>query len=469
MATARDDVSKLTRVVKLFSFCVHQRPKRPLVGESMKKHCGFWIALGIAVASPNARGSAEQLAGSWQRTSSSLTVRVDSWGDDCGPAPKSYSNKTVTDVEIVAQGRHLVFTKGGLRTDRCSSPNPKLATKSESVSATRWERVCETPPNDSKYERDEYLFEASGEDRIEYSARSSYDWTLNGDHCALSLEEHRVFARVADLKTPESSKEEKGDEASTATPAESVCERQGRVRRLQIVPKDAELGPGARLCFKAFGYDDGGCRFEAEAAWSAEQNGVAVGGLLSQNGCFQAGATAAESEGMYAIVAQFEGKKATSAVTVAFPDYGALGRVRLNPSSETDAGAQGSRSAAPMPSATGPLTTSSTKAPSHLLLAIVVAAVAAALVGALLFVAFRVRRNAAKRRSSSSFYSMSPPAAPPRSSVDSGRSFAEPSEPPGMVCPTCHRAYDADARFCPHDSSRLLPYPEWRAMHRGSK
>jgi hypothetical protein len=35
-------------------------------------------------------------------------------------------------------------------------------------------------------------------------------------------------------------------------------------------------------------------------------------------------------------------------------------------------------------------------------------------------------------------------------------------EKSGMICPRCHRGYDSDARFCPHDSEKLVPYFEWR-------
>ena len=37
----------------------------------------------------------------------------------------------------------------------------------------------------------------------------------------------------------------------------------------------------------------------------------------------------------------------------------------------------------------------------------------------------------------------------------------------GMVCPKCYRGYDPGAKFCPHDSEKLVPYPEWRARSKG--
>jgi hypothetical protein len=465
----------------------------------MKKSCALWIAFGIAVAASDARGSAEQLAGTWKRATSNLTVRVTNWGENCGPAPKSYSNNTVLELEIVSQGRHLVFTKGGLRTDRCSSANPKLVTKSENVAEAQWERVCETPADDSKFEHDEYVFTASGRYRIEYHAKSNYDWSLNGDHCVLSIEERRVFVRSPEDMARDAAKG--GDEAAppeeeAAPSSDSACTRQGDVRRIQIVPKEADVGPGERLCFKAFGFDASGCRFDAEAAWTAEQNRVEARGLMGRNGCFQAGATAAESEGTYAIVAQFEGKRAAAAVTVVFPDYGSLARARLDPSREIDGGVGGTRTASsivPLPPA--PIASAApASVKAKALVAVISASAVAAAALALALVWFR-RRAAARR--SLDFDEDPLPSRPSDTasircakcgaSFPAGARFCPndgtilsplpPQEPPngagddarGMVCPTCNRGYSADARFCPHDSSRLLPYPEWRSLRRRAK
>ena len=466
----------------------------------MKNRCALLIAVGVAVAATNALGSAEELAGTWKRATSNLTVNVKSWGENCGPAPKSFSNNSVVEVEIVAQGRHLVFTKGGLRTDRCSSANPKLVTKSESVADAQWQRVCETPPDDSKFEHDEYVFSALGKYRIEYHAKSSYDWTLNGDHCVLALEERRVFVRSpddAERDAANGAAAPSAAEPEAEQPAERACERQGEVRRLQVVPREADVGPGERLCFKAIGVDAAGCRFPAEAAWTAEQNGVAVPRLMARGGCFQAGATAAESEGRYAIVAQFEGKKADAAVTVVFPDYGSLARVRLDPSREVDAGSPAARSPAPSGAAAQGLAPSAAAPPRRSGLIVAVIAGVALLAAAALGIALWLRRRAAAGRTDDE----DPYAGEERGGAadgtvrcakcggtfPSGARFcpndgavltpgpgAGPSGDPvddsvGMVCPTCHRGYSAEARFCPHDSARLLPYAEWRSRRRGPR
>ena len=475
----------------------------------------------VAVAAPSARASAEQYAGQWKRVSSKTVVNVGSWGENCGPEPKSFSNNSAAEVEIVAQGSHLVFTKGGLRTDRCSSANPRLITKSEKVTGTRWERVCETPPDDSKFERDEYTYIAVNQNRIEYRVKSTYDWTLKGDHCVLSLEERRVFERTGSPKLDEP---EGADAPEEPTPspengvenAAPACERDGELRRLQVFPKDAEIGPGERICFNASGVDASGCKFDAAAVWVAQQNGVEVGGLISRGGCFQAGATAAESEGSYDIVALAEGKKAAAAVHVVFPDLGDLLHVRLDPSRElgsADASTPEERGATPEAApVVGPLPMPSPEPSGAPLLLILAVSLVILVAAAVVVVVVVFRRRSAARRPSDDDLSDGPWSDPSRDRGVAARPAARhedaskvrcakcgelfpagsrfcpldgtvltpdggadeqpsvvPSAAPGMVCPKCHRGYGADARFCPHDSDKLVPYSEWRTGRRNGR
>ncbi|MCK9460352.1 MAG: zinc ribbon domain-containing protein [Proteobacteria bacterium] len=466
------------------------------------------IALVVAVAAPCASGSADKYAGQWKRVSASTSVKIGSWGENCGPEPKSYSNSSVVEVEIVAQGNHLVFTKGGLRTDRCSSANPRLITKSEKITGARWERVCETAPDDSKYERDEYFYVAINDNRIEYKVKSDYDWTLKGDHCVLSLEERRVFERSGtSLKgEPVGAKEPEtpapSPEPEVAGEAPPACERQGEIMRIQVFPRDAEIGPGERICFKASGFDASGCRFDAAAVWLAQQNGVEVGGLMSRGGCFQAGATAAESEGGYEVIAMAEGKKASASVRVVFPDLSDLLHVRLDPARELGAPAAAGSEAG---GASGPAATNSTPAPiaapepagAPLLLILAVCLVIVVAAGVVIIVIVFRKRTAARvdeddEDADGGAWPKAPKQDPSKVScpkcgemLPAGSRFcpldgtaiaspgSSPSVPPpdapGMVCPKCHRGYGSDARFCPHDSARLVPYPEWRSGRRSGR
>jgi hypothetical protein len=480
------------------------------------------IASMIAIAAAGARASAEQYAGQWNRVSSSTVVDVESWGENCGPEPKSYSNSSVVEVEIVAQGNHLVFTKGGLRTDRCSSANPRLVTKSEKVTGARWERVCETPPDDSKFERDEYTYNAANQNRIEYHVKSRYDWTLKGDHCVLSLDERRVFERDASSKHDETEGAAPAEEPTpspedgTEEPA-PTCERNGELHRLHVFPKDAEIGPGERICFKASGFDASGCRFEADAVWVAQQNGVEVGGLMSRGGCFQAGATAAESEGDYEIIALAEGKKAAAVVRVVFPDLSDLLHVRLDPSRELgSAEAPSPEGSGAEPAATpavGPLPMPSPEPSGASMVLIIAVSLVILVAAAVVVVVIVFRRKSAARRPSDDDLSdgswsepprvrdVAPRSPPPKEDPSKircakcgelfpagsrfcpldgtvltpaaagavGHPSVVPASAPGMVCPKCHRGYGADARFCPHDSDKLVPYSEWRTGRRNGR
>jgi RNA polymerase subunit RPABC4/transcription elongation factor Spt4 len=487
------------------------------------------IGFAFAVVTPSVHASAAQYAGQWKRVSASTVVDVGSWGENCGPEPKSYSNKSVVEVEIVAQGSHLVFTKGGLRTDRCSSANPRLVARSEKVTGSRWERVCETPSDDSKYERDEYTYIAVNANRIEYRVKSKYDWTLKGDHCVLTLEEKRVFERTGSTEAEEPAAAG-AEEAPATEPDEGAaepaptCERDGELKRLQVFPREAEIGPGERICFKAFGFDAKGCKFEVAAVWIARQAGVEVGGLISRGGCFQAGATAADSEGSYEILAAAEGKKTAAAVHVVFPDLSDLLHVRLDPARElgaADAGSPAASGAATVHAPAGAPLPIPAAAPSGVPVLLIVAICLVILVAAgvvVVVIVFR-RRSASKRASLDDLDDddwrersaarqpaprrapvAAPAPAPAPAPVEPakltcpkcGEAFPEgarfcpidgsvlsplskappapvPASAPGMVCPKCHRAYGADARFCPHDSSKLVPYAEWRVVRRNDR
>jgi hypothetical protein len=52
--------------------------------------------------------------------------------------------------------------------------------------------------------------------------------------------------------------------------------------------------------------------------------------------------------------------------------------------------------------------------------------------------------------------------ASPNAGCEKGKDKDVRSVPDGMICPKCHRGYDIDARFCPHDAARLVPYSKWR-------
>ncbi len=448
------------------------------------------------------------------------------WGVVLGPAPKSYGSNKEVETDIVSQGKHLVFSKGNLRTDRCMSPNPHLQSVSESAGGGTWKRVCQTPSNDSKSERVEYSLVAKGTDRIDYQALSRFNWTLKNDHCVATLEETRVFVRVtegdgkatAGAPATENPTGGKAEKQPPAAEEGTECEVHGPARRLSVVPREARIGPGERVCFAANGLDDNGCRFGVNATWIATQDGQEVGGLLSRGGCFSAGANAADSEGTYEITARFEGKKATARVVVTFPDLGDLLAARLRPvdGDETTEGevvepvSPGSTpQQASVPVAEVPASGGNT-----MLLLIIVGAivlVAAALLVVVLVMRARVARRGYRDdwddpdrpsptpqpRKELPSPSLAPEPAPRqvpgadgalecpkcKSKFPAGARFCphdgstlvavaaaksgQDADPPGMICPKCHRPYEPGSRFCPHDKELLVPYQVWREQQRG--
>ena len=481
------------------------------------------ILVTAVIAIPSGALANPKFAGRWNMTSRRLVVTVENWGEHCGPQPKGYSSKKARPVNIISQGKHLVFSIGGLRTDRCSSPNPHLQTKSQSASKTIWTRVCETPASDPKFEREEYTLGAKGDDRLEYVKKSKFDWTLKGDNCVARMTERRVYERqpepgaADEAEAPKKAAKPKLDLEFPDTKEERTdCERDGAITRLVVNPLNVEIGPQERICFKAVGVDAAGCRFKMDASWMVSQGGQEVGGLLSRNGCFKAGATAADSEGLYDIVAQAEGKKGPARVTVSFPDLGELLRARLHPSQELETAQDPSESeregalpsqADSLPSAIPGNAAPQGSVPSDNTLILVMIVGSAIFLAATLLVIVIVLRKRSARYNGGNYWlddendeaspEWSHPASSPASrpsnlccpkckSVFSPGSLFCPHDASklvpcekdapkdannsvGMVCPKCHRGYDPDARFCPHDSEKLVRYPEWKDRHKGSK
>jgi hypothetical protein len=485
-------------------------------------------ALAVTLLAAGA-GADERYAGRWKRTSLKLTVQIESWGEDCGPEPKSYGSAKEVETGIVSQGKHLVFSTGNLRTDRCMSPNPHLQSVSESSGGGSWKRVCQTPASDSKSERVEYSLVASGTDRLNFRALSRFDWTLKGTKCVATLDETRVFVRVpgddgpATADKPPADKTAGGKQATGKAATQGAsgdegaeCETHGPARRLTIAPREARIGPGERVCFVAHGHDENNCRFPVNAAWVATQDGQEVGGLLSRGGCFSAGANAADSEGEYEISARFDGKKATAQVTVAFPDLGDLLAARLRPADDDEAVEIPAAASAshPLAPAAMPVVPAAVGSGGTLLLVAVIGGIVL-LAAAALVVVIVLRKRSAPRgpaedddwddgsplhqaplpRRELPSASLAPDPAPgttpgeagalrcPRcqATFPAGARFcphdggtlvpaaasAEGGDAPGMICPKCHRPYEPGARFCPHDKEMLVPYPVWRERQRG--
>lgn len=452
------------------------------------------IALVAAALSlPESAAASQKFAGRWKRTAFRVKVTIQNWGENCGSEPKSYGSNKIVDVDIVAQGKHLVFSKGGLRTDRCKSPNPHIQTISESSASGNWSRVCQTPKSDPKFERLESTLKAQGNNKLVYDGRTKFDWSLKGDHCVALLDEKQVFIREgAEEDQPETDEPPKKDKPQPEPVVKPGCEEHGPLKRLSIHPKKAQIGPGERVCFKAEGIDAEGCRFPVSASWTATQDDQEVGGLLSRGGCFSAGATAAESEGIYDITARAEGKHAEATVTVSFPDLGDLLAARLKPTDALealagpDAGPQRADAAEPAtPQASPPVTQppAGTGGGSNTTLLIIVIAAGMVVAVGLLVLALVLRKRPRRPLDFEDDDWMDEPAPAPRvrpvaeppPSTATGpdpatkptRDLHEPSPPRSemVICPKCSQRFPAGARFCPHDGQSLIPAPIGSGMY----
>ncbi|MCP4605007.1 MAG: zinc ribbon domain-containing protein [Proteobacteria bacterium] len=459
------------------------------------------LALSILSLTATAR-AAEKFAGQWEMTFMSLKVTVESWGENCGPEPVSYTSKRARPVTIEARGRHVVFSKGGMRTDRCSSPNPRLTTISKKTTPGNWKRICQTKKNDPKFERGEYSLVAKGDLRLEYTGISKFDWTLKGDHCIARSDERRTYIRVSPIdkkeeQTPEKKEEQIPEKEEEQTPEKKeaeiekkiidpLCEDPGPTLRIVIQPRKVRLGPGEGICFKAVAVDANGCKVVTKTTWTAMQGGQAVNGLLSTNGCFRAGDTAADSEGLYIVTARTQGKTDSSQVTVVFPDLGELLAARLNPLEDLDKTEEADAGSAPVspdssasikapptpPSALPPVVHKDTvskptpkkaeKNPGSLAIILVISGIA--FIGLLLIIIFSFKKRALRKKSEGDDFeawidaSNGPSKHGRDKSVPVQKQKKEPHQ--AVICPMCGNKFPKEARFCPHDRAPLVPEDE---------
>lgn len=428
-----------------------------------------------------------------------LAVTVESWGEHCGPEPKSYASSRARPVEINDLGSHLVFSSGGVRTDRCWSPNPRLVSMSELIAPGRWERVCQTQKGDPKFERGEYSLVAKSASLLEYKALSRFDWTLKESHCAALLEERRTYARQ-DVQPdnpphePEGKVSTESDKGEVAAPG---CAKPGPLAHFSIAPRKAVLGAGQRACFKVTATDAKGCKVGGSPVWTAFQGGVEVPGLLSSGGCFSAGDTAADAEGRYTVKAKLAGRGDEVEVLVSFPELGELLAARLKPYSDADSDSEPTPTvpaskAEPLPQP--PVLKTSRDKGSLVWIALVAALALAASLGATLLWLLKKRAEViaqaeeqAENRAAKALDAVNPPLPAKKACPECGRTYEtdasfcphdrsrlielqaftdtstrSPSPASGMVCPRCHRGYEAGARFCPHDAEALIAYSEWK-------
>ena len=485
----------------------------------------FWVLLASDAS------AAEQWAGDWVMKRIAVDVTVQSWGPNCGIEPKSFSRTTNSSVQIKETNGHLIFSTADIRTDTCGSMNPKVRSVLAKKGGGRWKRVCKTAADDPKSEEGEYLLEADGSNHLEYTAASKFNWTLKGDHCIASSIERRTYVRVGSSNaTPSLPPISNIKAPPAAEPAPSPdnediyqnpeCATPGKTIRIEVSPRSAVIGPGERICLSVTFVDAVGCKTEPDKriVWTAKQDDRAIPRLMTANGCFQAGDTAADSEGTYIVTAASGGKTAEASITVAFPDLGELFAARLRPleDAEPEQPEEVAETTPPTPikidTVPSPARSLPVQAPTpqaeedgsapYLLISIIAAMV---LLVASVIIFLKKRRTSMDEEAAEEedfeqsllirgFKAASDlPEAPfskPRSSTERvkgkicpkcGNKFdvfssfcpydksdlvlispGSTDAPTGMICPKCHRGYEGDAKYCPHDAEQLVPYADWR-------
>jgi hypothetical protein len=470
--------------------------------------------LTVALLRPCSVSAESTYIGDWMLSSTSVQIAIESWGKDCGTKPQSRANSPSYPVEIREESGQLIFSKGSLRTDACGSPNPKVQSVLAKRTSTYWKRVCQTAVDDPKFEQGEYVLTAVDDNRLEYSAVSNFNWTINGNHCKATSTERRTYLRTpkTDPGSDPSSvfkndsainhqtdKKTGSSESESDLATDTQCEFSMPAVRVEISPKKVEVVPGNRVCLFATAYDHNGCTVTAgtEFNWSATQNGQSFPRLIFPNGCFRAGETAAESEGMYLVSARMAGKVATAKVMVTFPDLGDLIAARLDPldddvapladSSATETKSKLSKTLTATTPAAVPVRPAAVSVPqaavsvppdgfNHLSVILIIGLFSlAGICGAVVILLhFKKRRSSQKNEfPEKKRASLLCPFCGRTFETNANfcpydKSALRPSLPSsgavlhGMICPKCHRGYDADARFCPHDAMELIPYSEWR-------
>jgi hypothetical protein len=467
--------------------------------------------LAVVLVTPPA--AAQGLAGEYTVGSTKVKVNIHSWGEDCGPKPKSYSTKAKgKKVTIKESGDHLIFSNGR-STKKCWSANIKLQRVSVTKKGNSWTIVCKSAASDSHQEHGKYVVTASGS-KITVKDTSNYNWKLKESVCKATIVIDRLFTRSGAAPEPEPEPPPTKPPPITPTiekdypeePPPKKCKETGAPVKLVVFPASTETSPGHRVCFNAYAVDKNGCRLHVKPEWKLSKKSADRSGRLDGN-CFVPGDNAADSEGVFRVVAEYSYYTAGSKVVVKSQTIEDLIAVNLDPSGEGDEAGEAAQAAGEkaegvdeqvdVPLAGG------RRIPVFLIY--VIPAVFLVLVVILVIIVGAAARKKKLRRRIAELEAQrmqeeamsAVPSAPPQAAAPPEPSplhpapsqpgpvpvqdAAEPAAPParqrkqahhphtpgqapaaaparpGMVCRVCGRETGPDSKFCPHDGSALVP------------
>lgn len=403
----------------------------------------LWMLASVGVAQ-------DDLTGAYRPSSRRVDVQVVTWGEDCGPRPKSEVIPETGNVEVRAQGAQLAlkFPDRTLTTNGCWSPNPNLKLLSTTSGNGRYEAICKTPANDPKRETGKYTVVASDGGVLQLSEESAYDWQLKTSHCVAKVKSAQTLTSTS-AKAPAS--------AGAAQPA---CIPSAPAR-LKLRPSEASIAPGERVCFTVRATDAHNCPVpleEGAVELSLTRPSGAQGSLSS--GCFRAARNAAQAEGVFKVVASGFGARAEATVVVSALDLSDITARRGPPSSTAlPNGVRGEESV--LESSVRAVATGSH---GTLWLGVGIALLGGALSLAAI-VALRLARRQLAAAEAESLREdragqSTHPSAPARTRFDPKASPQAPTLPEGpqRICPRCRRGYLPFTERCESDGEALLDY-----------
>ncbi|MGB0681000.1 MAG: hypothetical protein ACPGUV_15225, partial [Polyangiales bacterium] len=205
----------------------------------MLRFCTLLLAL--AAWQPDAVQAQEaDVGGVWSPGPLRIQATVQSWGQDCGPKPRSRTLQRSGLVRVTKSGAHLTIQgEQRQRSDRCWSPNPTLKRTSINATARRWSVTCATPKHESKRERGTYTLRWTEDDTLRLNDRSQYDWQLNQSRCQATITTTQTLRRNKAQATSDA------PATATSAPARGRCAPEAPAR-VRIQPASAQIQAGAR-------------------------------------------------------------------------------------------------------------------------------------------------------------------------------------------------------------------------------
>lgn len=454
------------------------------------------------------------LSGQWRSGATAIDVQVESWGSDCGPAPKSSQSAGGGLVRIVQAGDRLSLYTGNrvIKSDVCFGQNPGLKRTSKSVQDNTWITRCETPDDDPRAETGVYTLKLLSEDRLLYQDVSRFRWQLKSSLCVATITTVQTLTRLTDAeaakaaKSPESvaapapAKTAKAPPPAPALPKESAAPQQsvtamlsggqkvdatkpaptatkaakppcvpGDPARLALAPRERRIELGGHFCFRTRLVDAAGCRLPPVApAWTLDSDG-SLKAKLDDRGCFEASTQAAEGEGTFRVTATVTtpnggALKARAVVEVVTADLSALVAKRL-----FDDGPDAGELEAELAAQTGGPPELSDEPPpatasSHTATRAVGAAQAPvarpawmwpAIAGVLALLGGAIALVARRRTRASMSPEVALPARDRNATGPAAVTSPKPSSTGELRCPKCGAIYPAGSAFCGTDGSPL--------------